>query len=313
MSMSQEEIEALMNETADIAVPAEEVVVEDDTQMSSEDISELVAASDEKEDTSQAVPQDDNLDDILAGIDGITEDEPVLENDDIVEEEPVLDNDDIVEEEPVLDNDDIIEEEPVLESVPQSQEISEDVSAMLDEQISKGVYPLPVEKEHKVVNQLNEVAQDSEEKVTKIFDVLSLVLDENANIEKNIKDLGSFVEKQITLLEALSNKFPNVAVLGENLELARSLTSISPDTCKTISEENNQIFVAMELMQFNDINRQKIERVMSVIKKLSQYLNGIFEDDSDRAEVQIAKHISGDSSEALDEDDIDSLIADFGN
>ncbi len=277
MSMSQEEIEALMNETADITVPAEEEVIEDDTQMSSEDISELVAASDEKEDTSQAVPQEDNLDDILAGIDGITEDEPVLE------------------------------------SVPESRDVSEDVSAILDEQISKGVYPLPVEREHKVVNQLHEVAQDSEEKGTKIFDVLSLVLDENALIEKNVKDLGSFVEKQITLLEALSNKFPSVVVLGENLELARSLISTSSDACNKINEENNQIFVAMELMQFNDINRQKIERVMSVIKKLSQYLNGIFEDDSDMAEVQIAKHISGDSSETLDEDDIESLIANFGN
>ncbi len=32
------------------------------------------------------------------------------------------------------------------------------------------------------------------------------------------------------------------------------------------------IFQGMELMQFNDINRQKMERVMSVIRKLSIYL-----------------------------------------
>jgi hypothetical protein len=69
----------------------------------------------------------------------------------------------------------------------------------------------------------------------------------------------------------------------------------------------------MDLMQFNDINRQKIERVMSVIKKLSNYLNGIFEDDSDKPEVQVAKHISGDSSETVDDDDIDALIAEFND
>jgi hypothetical protein len=66
-------------------------------------------------------------------------------------------------------------------------------------------------------------------------------------------------------------------------------------------------------MQFNDINRQKIERVMAVIKKLSQYLNGLFEDNSDKPEVQIAKHISGDGSNTVDEEDIESLIANFSN
>ena len=40
-----------------------------------------------------------------------------------------------------------------------------------------------------------------------------------------------------------------------------------------LNSEDSQIFQAMDLMQFNDINRQKIERVMSVIRKLSLYLN----------------------------------------
>ena len=50
---------------------------------------------------------------------------------------------------------------------------------------------------------------------------------------------------------------------------------------------------------------------MAVIKKLSSYLNGIFEDDSGKPEVQIAKHISGDSSDIVDSDDIESLISEF--
>ena len=69
----------------------------------------------------------------------------------------------------------------------------------------------------------------------------------------------------------------------------------------------------MELMQYHDINRQKIERVMAVIKKLSSYLNGIFQDDSTRAEVQIAKHIAGDSNEVVTGDDIESLITEFSD
>jgi hypothetical protein len=48
---------------------------------------------------------------------------------------------------------------------------------------------------------------------------------------------------------------------------------------------------------------------MSVIKKLSGYLNGIFEDTSGKDEVQIAKHISGDSNDIVSSDDIEAMIA----
>ena len=51
-----------------------------------------------------------------------------------------------------------------------------------------------------------------------------------------------------------------------------------------MNDEDTQIFQAMELMQFNDINRQKIERVMSVIRKLSSYLNNLFEDDTNEVD-----------------------------
>jgi hypothetical protein len=71
------------------------------------------------------------------------------------------------------------------------------------------------------------------------------------------------------------------------------------------------IFQGMELMQFNDINRQKIERVMSVIRKLSIYLNNLFEDDNPR-ELPMARHIHGDTdTEDLVGDDLDKLIAEF--
>jgi hypothetical protein len=78
-----------------------------------------------------------------------------------------------------------------------------------------------------------------------------------------------------------------------------------------IDLENNKLIEAMELMQYHDINRQKIERVMSVIRKLSVYLNGIFEDSSGRSEVKIAKHISGDGSDVVNADDLESLINEY--
>ena len=123
--------------------------------------------------------------------------------------------------------------------------------------------------------------------------------------------MSDFIESQAKLLESLSVKFPNVGVFTENLDNAKELLETSKSLSSKVDAENNKVFEAMELMQYHDINRQKIERVMAVIKKLSSYLNGIFEDDSGKAEVQIAKHISGDSNDIVDSDDIESLISEF--
>jgi len=301
MSMSQEEIEALMNETVDTA-PIEELDIEEiaeeiateEVSLSTDDIASLIEDADIGE---PEAAEDSNIDDILAGIDGIT-DEEVVVKESIAEDENSPEIDDILAG---IDN---------IEPTPAP---SDDMASLMSEKINSGIYPLPVEKEHKVVNQLNEVAEDSEEKATKIFDVLSFILDENSEIEQNTKAMGNFVQKQTALLEALSAKFPSISAISDNLELAKEVAQHSDLISDKINEENNQIFNAMDLMQFHDINRQKIERVMAVIRKLSTYLNGIFEDDSDKPEVQIAKHISGDGTDTVSTDDLDSLIAEFAN
>ncbi len=62
----------------------------------------------------------------------------------------------------------------------------------INHKINKGLFPLPVENDTKVVNQLSEVASDSEEKASKIFDVLSNILDNNSAIQKDVKALTIF-------------------------------------------------------------------------------------------------------------------------
>ena len=278
MSMSQEEIEALMSGADDIQV--------DDVEEETNDEISVENSSDEEE---------INVDDILAGIDGIVDDEEEIDE---------INVDDIL-----AGIDGIVDDEE--KSIPETTNKSE-VSEM-EEKINNSQYPLPVSDENKVVNQLNEVADDSEEKASQIFDVLSFILDENAEIDKYNKNMATFIESQIILLESLSVKFPNVNVFTENLETAKGLIDESKELSSKVDSENNKVFEAMEIMQYHDINRQKIERVMAVIKKLSSYLNGIFEDESGKADVQIAKHISGDSNEIVDDNDIESLISEFSN
>ena len=114
------------------------------------------------------------------------------------------------------------------------------------------------------------------------------------------------------MLSSLSEKFPNINAFQENLEKANQMATYINDANEKINDGSTEIFQAMELMQYHDINRQKIERVMSVIRKLSTYLNNLFEDENNREEIAIAKHIHGDKNDDLvGDDDLEALIAEF--
>ena len=330
MSMSQEEIEALMS---GLDIPEDESVAEEETPvetnsdnetMSEDDIADLIAQTEIQDEQIESVPED-NADEISVDIEeNISEDniEEIINN---IEESPdeEVSNENI--EDILAGIEGMDESEPEPKSVPKptipdncptpvkvdSEAIAKDWT---DDKIDQGVFPFPVGKDTKVVNQLSEVATDSEEKASKIFDVLSFILDENNEIQKNSRALDDFLAKQIVLLDSLGKKFPNIGAFKSNLELAQSLQGMPKDIISRTDAENSQLFEAMELMQFHDINRQKIERVMSVIKKLSTYLNNLFEDDTDYSDVAVAKHIHGDTnSNLVDEEDLDALIAEFGN
>ncbi len=292
MSMTQEEIEALMNDT----------VMDSSDNSDDYDINDLLAGIDSVVD--DGVKSSNNysgsIDDLLAGIDGIV---------DADEKNDTLDETDM--DALLAGIGGIAEDKPA--SVPKKESNPAKVVDDISSKIDKGIYPLPADKEHKVVNQLNEVAEDSEEKASQIFDVLSFILDENDVIQKETNKVSDFVNSQIKLLETLTVKFPNVEIFYESLQKAKDTKEAINSITDGVNNENNKVFEAMEIMQYHDINRQKIERVMAVIRKLSLYLSGLFEDDSGKPEVQIAKHISGDSSQTVSEDDLDSLIAEFNH
>ena len=291
--MSQEEIEALMNGAEGFGDDDTTEVIQSDAEAGQSD--EIPQVEEEMLNGEEEESSEDNFDDILAGIDGITDDDSSDENfDDIL-----------------AGIDGITDDGSSMGK--KEEESSSKSSSNIEELIEQNKYPLPVEKEHKVVNQLSEVAEDSEQKASQIFDVLSFILDENNDISNFNKRNTEFLAKQIEMLEALSNKFPNIELFKENLEDAKSLSETAQEIGNKVDTENMKIFEAMELMQYHDINRQKIERVMAVIRKLNDYLNGIFEDESNKPEVQIAKHISGDSSEIVEADDLEALITEFAN
>ncbi|XPV69256.1 MAG: hypothetical protein ACNI25_01470 [Halarcobacter sp.] len=272
---------------------------EDDIEDILNELEKNDTTKNEEESKEDSSVSDESLDELLASIDGIEDD--TKEQDKVVKEETSVE-DEVKKE--------VKEELP--KEIKSENEYDEKDDG-IDDKISRGLFPLPVDDDTKVVNQLSIVANDSEEKATKIFDVLSNILDYNTEIQNDVQALASFNEKQLNMLTSLSNKFPNINAFKLNLEQSQLMDAHIQDINDKLNSGNTEIFQAMELMQYHDINRQKIERVMSVIRKLSTYLNNLFEDSGSHDEVAIAKHIHGDkgSSDLMADDDLEALIAEF--
>ena len=297
MSMSQEDIEALMNGLDMPAQDSVETIKEEpipEEKVNTEEIEALLYKKKKNEDKDSLVSP--------------ASEKKISEIGDLLND--IEDDDDLIDD-IILENHSPVAA-PVQETVTKSSKSDDDiVKEWSSSKISEGVFPFPAENDTKVVSQLSQVANDSEEKVSQIFDVLSLTLDNNSDMRKRVKEYEEFVLSQNKLLSSLSNKFPKIELFKQQLEKVKSFESSLKDLKTSIDEEDMHIFQGMELMQFNDINRQKIERVMSVIRKLSIYLNNLFEDDNPR-ELPMAKHIHGDQdTQDLVGDDLDKLIAEF--
>ena len=315
MSMSQGEIEALMNgldivddsdsEEETVAVNTQEIEellskteeIKDDIKIEDEEIVKFDAIQEPVEFKTSVNNSD--IEKLLNEIENASNDKKNLDE----QEESILDS---IEYE-------AIQEEPIIVEKRLDRTEDEIVKDWTSSKINEGVFPLPAENDTKVVSQLSQVANDSEEKVSQIFDVLSLMLGNNNELKNSLKEVDAFVNAQSSLLNSLNSKFPNIKIFDEHLLNANKISTLLKGSKDLINLEDSKIFEAMELMQFNDINRQKIERVMSVIRKLSLYLNNLFEDDGTSKDIAVAKHIPGDSTNDLIGDDLDKLIAEFSH
>jgi len=174
--------------------------------------------------------------------------------------------------------------------------------------------PPPPNKEHKVVHQLDDVTRDTEAKAGEVFDQLDIV-DSSANkIIESAKKLKEIVDSQSKLLQTLHSAFPNVKTFSKSIEDINKAQKLLDDVDNNAQGCCDATLQAMDLMQFQDINRQRIERVINVMRALSKYMNSLFEskiDDTKR--VSSAVFIPGDKNDDMaDNDEIEHLIATFG-
>lgn len=207
------------------------------------------------------------------------------------------------------------EESAAVEEEVQSDESEEGLDAE-DYKVSasKNWPPPPPTDDHKMVHQLDDVTKESEEKASEIFDHIEKISDELMEAEGTLADVVEALHSNVELFENLTKKFPGVETFKVQLEKNKSSEEIVETHIQSLQDHGDAIMNVMDIMQYQDIHRQKIERVINVMRALSGYMNELFAgkiDDDKR--VASARHLPGDSGteDVVSTDDIESLLASF--
>ena len=216
-----------------------------------------------------------------------------------------------------LDEETSVEEAPTDENAETklTHEISEDKREDHYRVEAGAVWPPPPPtNDHQVVNQLDDVTKASEKKATEIFDKLELINNITLNIENSMTEQIELIKKNIDIFERLSTKFDTIESFKTSLEENQKALTRCEEVLSDAQAASDEVMMTMDVMQYQDIHRQKIERVINVMRALSGYMNMLFHSDvKDDSRVGSAIHIEGDGTEDVaSADDIEALIASFG-
>ncbi len=191
--------------------------------------------------------------------------------------------------------------------------LADDEAAVKSSKKEDVLFPMPATKENKMVHQLDDVTKESEEKASEIFDIIEGVSNNLMDKEEMLGNIIEVLNGNIELFTKLNKKFPDVEAFATQLEQNSSALDNANQALEVLQSSGEAIMDVMDIMQYQDIHRQKIERVINVMRALSNYMNSLFEgriDDEKR--VSSATHIAGDTHNDLaSNEDIEALLASF--
>jgi hypothetical protein len=220
-----------------------------------------------------------------------------------------------------IDDIDDDEEETVAEDIEEELDVAAVTEDEADDDTPDGYteetahnWPLPATEENQMVHQLDDVTKESEEKASEIFDIIENISNDLMDKEENLQKVTDVLNANVKLFTTLSEKFPDVEAFKTQLVLNEEALDDTNQTVEILQNSGDSIMSVMDIMQYQDIHRQKIERVINVMRALSKYMNTLFEgkiDDDKR--VASATHIAGDTHNDLaSTDDIEALLDQFG-
>lgn len=204
-----------------------------------------------------------------------------------------------------------------LDTNSEVDETSQDRPTKANQQSSDDAHwppPAPTE-DNKMVHQLDDVTRESELKASEIFDIIEQIGDDMMASESRVGGIKEVLEENVAIMKLLHEKFPNIKTFEKLLVDNSEVLEGAKFEIDTLQNNGDQIMNIMDIMQYQDIHRQKIERVINVMRALSKYMNTLFSgqvDDSQR--VSSAQHIYGDENteDVMDNDEIEALLNSFG-
>ena len=212
--------------------------------------------------------------------------------------------------------------ESIEETEEEVNEVSEDIlpddpteidESIPEEEAAKKWGP-PATDENKVVHQLDDVTKESEEKASEIFDIIEGISNDMMDKEEIGEQICATLESNVALFETLTTKFPDVTTFQEQLEKNKTALNDAREMIEMLQNTGDSIMNVMDIMQYQDIHRQKIERVINVMRALSKYMNSLFDSKvDDEKRVSSAQHIIGDThNEVASTEEIEALLEQFG-
>jgi chemotaxis regulatin CheY-phosphate phosphatase CheZ len=174
------------------------------------------------------------------------------------------------------------------------------------EHLQGKVYP---PEDHRVVDKLDEITKESEEKVNQLFELLENAVSRIDAMDAELKKVKPYLDEHKKFMDLFVSAFPKASV-NKNYEYFSNVLKIFDEIQKTHEELKNYIFDSMDLLQFQDITRQKIEKVISVIQALHEYLNNWFASGS-KVRARVAKTIADESQKPQIDQEVDDIVNSF--
>ncbi len=214
----------------------------------------------------------------------------------------------------VSENEETQSDENVEDVAEAVESEAEDDADALATSIEAAELPLPATDENKMVHQLDDVTKESEEKASEIFDIIENISNDLMDKEETLNDVVKALNANLDLFDTLSAKFPDIETFKTQHKINEEALEKVNEVLESLQNSGDAIMSVMDIMQYQDIHRQKIERVVNVMRSLSRYMSTLFEGKiDDEKRVSSAKHIEGDTgTDVASTDDIEALLEQFG-
>ncbi len=167
------------------------------------------------------------------------------------------------------------------------------------------------------LNELQEevhISTKNEEKAIEIFDILETISEEVVAKEESLEIVNEVIKGNIELYKTLIEKFPEVVVFKEQLEKNENAKVELDTVVEVLRSTSDSAMSIMDIMQYQDIHRKKIERVINVMHSLSRYMGTLFEGETENSkEVSSEQYIADHrDSDLVSTDEIEAFLEEFG-